>query len=268
MLGGCTLGYNRVKKIEYPINNGCTEPFRAILEDDSYAVIKLFNNVMGNLVLLNEFVCYHLAKKVGLRIPSGKPCVIDENTIDEEKFLKPENMGLCFASQYLMNAVILNVGIIKKLDNCDDFYKLVLFDHLIYNKDRNIGNLLTRLSKKDSHLYVIDHTHVFKNETIWCARDLNSGISNYDIADNDILESNETCYSLFFYNENLKEEKLKAAAEVFKKKLNYGIICDIIAGIPDEWKCCDKDLEALSKYLDYRLKNIDEFCELIIKSRK
>lgn len=268
MLGGGTLGYNHVKKVEYPLGNGCTEPLRAILDDDSYVVIKLFNNVMGNLVLLNEFVCYHLAKIIGLRIPHGEPCIIDENTIDEENLLKPENMGLCFGSQYLMNAVILNAGIIKKLDNCDDFYKLILFDHLIYNKDRNMGNLLTRLSKKDSHLYVIDHTHVFKNETIWCARDLNSGISNHDIKDVNILRSNEKCYELFMYNNRLEKEKLNEASEVFKTKLSYDIICDIIADIPDEWRCCAEDLAALAKYLDYRLKHIDDFCELIMNSVK
>lgn len=45
-----------------------------------------------------------------------------------------------------------------------EIVNLLLFDIFIYNKDRNLGNLLIEIPKK---LYPIDYTHILPGGCIW-----------------------------------------------------------------------------------------------------
>lgn len=83
----------------------------------------------------------------------------------------------------------------RYVSNTDSYEKILLFDHLIYNKDRNKGNLLIYFGKGDKLLYIIDHTHVFKNQTIWDQNCLRQGMIENDFKDLEIL--NENRYEFF-----------------------------------------------------------------------
>ncbi|MCB6571545.1 hypothetical protein LI142_18760 [Eubacterium limosum] len=262
------MGYKHIKQIERPMGNGCTEPFLAITDDNVQVVIKLFNNIEGNLVLFNEYVCYHLAKTIGLRIPRGDAFLVDKTTMYKNGVVAPANFGVCYGSEYMEHSLQLNHGIIRKLLNLDDYYKMILFDHLVFNTDRNIGNLLTRIMKKEQYLYVIDHTHVFKNQAIWCSSDLERGMDELDFSDNSILCENERCYNYFFQNVGIDEDKLKIAASVFDSKINYDIIKRIIESVPNEWRCSEDDANSLARYLSYRLAHINDYCDLILNYNK
>jgi len=260
------LDYEHVKEIERPIGNGCTKPLLARLNNDIPVVIKLFNNVEGNKTLINELVCYKIAKLLKLPIPNAMPCFIDSNTIDGFNEIKPENYGVAFASMYLEKSTPLNPFVIRKLSNLDDFYKLLVFDHLIYNKDRNINNLILRFKKNDMSFYLIDHSHVFKNETIWDKYCFQTGIATFDVRDTEILNSNRDAYNMFYSHLSVSKEKLTECAKLFDETLSYDILSEVLKCIPPQWGMTLEDSIALLDYLDYRLNNLETVCNTIYEN--
>lgn len=246
------------------MTNGCTGPVRAYLDDDTHVIIKLYNNPEGNLTLFNEYLGFKLAKQVGLPIPAAGICLIDHQTIDEYQTLLPENYGYAFYSTYIQST-ILKPGIIKHLSNKDSFYKLLLFDHIIYNKDRNVYNLLTTFTKKDTSFSVIDHSHIFKNETIWDNNCFRQGIAENDYNDTYILESNTPMYDMFLQEIGFEADRLNHEANCLHGVITDAIICDAISEIPEEWKPSQNNIDALREYLLYRCSHLQDICDMIIE---
>lgn len=185
--------------------------------------------------------------------------------MDSNTCLSPKNYGPCFYSTYLEKSTPLKPGIIRLLSNIDTFYSLLLFDHIIYNKDRNIYNLLTTYTKADISFRLIDHSHVFKNETLWDYNCFKLGMSDFDILDPDILVSNENMYSMFLQAMNFKKEKLYTARQIFEKFINKSMLDSIIAEIPPEWDLDKNNSDALVEYILYRRNNITSICDTICK---
>ena len=254
--------YPKVKIIHSIIENGVTKPKIATLEDDTTIVLKEFNGEQGNLVIFNEFLCYRLAILIGLPMPKSGLCILDD-TCDNNEFITEKNFGTCFYSTYLNKVTPIKEGIIPLITNQDIFYKLIIFDHIIYNWDRNPGNLLVRFYKNDIKLYVIDHSHVFKNQTIWDSQCLEDGIKEFDILDTRILKENETIYSMFFNKICVEKEKLINEKILFQKLISYDIIYGLIAECPNSIKPTEKDIDSLIKYLLYRIDNLDRIISTI-----
>ncbi len=253
-----------VDKIERHIENGCTEPFLAILNtggEKIHAVIKTKGNIQGILTLINELVSYKLANAIGILMPDSGVATIDNQTMLEENILTDDDFGSCFYSKYIERASILNENIMDCISNKEAYEEIILFDHLTYNKDRNKGNLLISTGKGAKLLYAIDHTHVFKNATIWDSICFRQGISLNDYMDVGILEANG--YGLFIRNKTINKDSLLRIAEKFKQVITKQLLDDIINSIPDDWKIPDKDLEALKIYLLYRVEHMNEMCEMI-----
>ena len=258
--------YPHLKEIELKLTNGCTEPVRGKLETEEIVIAKLLNNEQGNLTLVNEYICYKIASALNLPVIKSGICICDENTNDDNKCAKSENYGPCFYSIYLEKSSILKIGIIKLLSNLDAFYGILLFDHIVYNRDRNIYNLLTTYNKKDKKVRIIDHSHVFKNETLWDANCFKFSIEDFDIKDTCILESNKEMYGMFLRNMKFEKEKLYEQIGIFQKTINKGMLDKIISEIPQEWGLSKIDADALVEYLLYRLKHIDVICEMICRN--
>ena len=72
-----------------------------ILDDDRWAVVKTFNNVQGNLALVNEYICYRLAEILNLPMPASGICICDSNTADTNGLINANNLGYGFYSTYL-----------------------------------------------------------------------------------------------------------------------------------------------------------------------
>ena len=253
-----------VDKIERRIENGCTEPFLAILntgEEKIHAVIKTKDNIQGILTLINELISYKLANAVGILMPDSGVATIDSQTIIEENVLTDDDFGSCFYSKYIERASILNENIMDYISNKEAYEEIILFDHLTYNKDRNKGNLLISTGKGAKLLYAIDHTHVFKNATIWDSICFRQGISDNDYLDVNILEANG--YGLFFRNKTFCKNSLLKIAEKFKMVITKQLLDDIINRIPRDWKISNNDLEALKNYLLYRVEHMNEMCDMI-----
>lgn len=259
-----------IDRLLFPIGNGATSPIQGIANEKDY-VIKTFNNVQGNKVLVNELICYLIAEKLLLPIPKAILGQIDKNTVidkyvhDSEDF--DENCyGVAFCSELLTPVTIVKSD--KMLKLAPNFQwllpKLMLFDHLIYNKDRNMGNLLISLSKKDKQLYIIDHSHTFNMESIWNSTGLYQKIDSKDYLDDYIMKNNSYHYSKF--KEALKIDliTMQDTVKYFQDNLPLDFFKGIIDKVPEVWENDKDELRALSEYLIYRMEHITDFAEMIL----
>lgn len=253
-----------MKQIYGLVGNGSTDPLFAGLEDGRVwdAVIKTKENPQGVLALANEIVAYKLAIAADIPMPVSGIAVIDSET-DGQGLVTEASWGHCFYSERIDKAVI---AIPSSLSSAYDpllFARIILFDHLIYNKDRNPGNLLITMRKGIKKLYVIDHTHVFKNQTIWDAECLRRGMRENDYRDTAIMELNG--YDGFTENARIDLDLLREAARVFETRYTSLVIGEAIEDIPSDWPVRSDDLCALKEYLEYRVHHIDEICNVVDK---
>ena len=260
------MKYLHVDSISGLMGNGCTDPLNAKLINGTYAVVKTFNNPYGNLVLFNEYVCYQICESLKIPIPPSGICIIDKDTKCRAgfKFDYDACSGLGFYSTRIDKTTLLVPNVVRFISNRECFYKIILFDHVVYNKDRNKGNVILSATKKDVRMFAIDHTHVFKNQSIWDAVCLKQGIKGNDYNDDIILKQNSEIYDMFRLPGGLDRDKLTDAAEVFKEIINRPFIQKVINSVPDEWKTDPVDAAALEEYLLYRMEHINDMSELIL----
>lgn len=226
-------------------------------------MVKLYNGVEGNLILFNEYVCYRLARLLAIDMPISGICLYDAKTEVYNSNVSEQNQGYAFYSSYYPKVTVLNRSIISLMKNAEDIYKIVLFDHIIFNTDRNLGNLLVQFYKSDISLKVIDHTHVFINQAIWEAHCLNDGMQDKDYFSTKIMEYNEGLYSMFFERMSWKKELFEKQISLFREKINCDIIEEIISEIPETWLPCEADRLALEQYILYRVEHLEDICVTI-----
>lgn len=263
----------KVKSLNEYVGNGVTEPIWAILEDSGISVLKYETNLQGKKILFNELVSYLIAKKVDITMPSSGVCRITSETLYEKENLKLKQVyddnknRCCFFSKAVPKATRLNCGIIRDIENKDNFEKILLLDHIIYNKDRNQGNILVNLNKDQKKMYIIDHTHVFKNETIWDKYCFEQGMKAKDYMDNDIFIANKYYYNMFFNGKDITQQSLLREAMLFKQKINEETLEEIFSSVPKEWLVDFDDLKALKRYLLYRLEHVEDIINVILSNK-
>ncbi len=258
-----------VESLCYDWSIGITRPKFAVLENNTQAIVKVANGPEGNLVLFNEYFCYRLALLLNIPMPHSGICLVDLKT----NILVPgiaceENYGKGFYSEYRPKTTKLLQTIISCMKNKEDFIKVLLFDNVVFNTDRNEGNLLVEYYKNNISLLVIDHSHVFINQAIWDAECLNRAIKENDLKNTKVMDYNKTLYDMFFRSIAITEEILESTSVLFRQKINENILLKIIEEIPDEWKPSQKDLNSLVKYIMYRVDNLDTIVSTIINSRR
>lgn len=244
---------------------GSTEPKFAVLDDGTQVVTKLYNGPEGNLVLFNEYLCYRLAILVDIPMPRSGICIFDSScVIQDEGIADSSNFGHAFFSEYMPKVTKLLPSIVSSIRNKEDFVKILLFDHIIFNTDRNPGNLLVRFRKGDISLKVIDHTHVFVNQTLWDSACLQRAREENDLLNTKVLEYNAYLYEMFYHTLSVTKEMLENESLVFKNRINRDIIVELVELIPDEWKPLQADIDELVKYIMYRVDNIDVIISTIV----
>lgn len=260
-------GYKHIATINYDCPIGVTEPKYALLDEGTQAIVKLFNGPQGNLALFNEYVCYKLALLINIPMPNSGICIMDLNTrIDDEISATSKNYGLAFYSEYMPKVTKLIPGIVDRIQNLDIFPRILLFDHIIFNTDRNEGNLLVTFRKNEILLKVIDHTHVFVNQTVWDSQCLRRSIKERDILSTKVLDNNDALYSMFFQRVTINKNVLEPEIKYLQKQLNRTKIQDIVYGSPSEWSPTPGDEDALVDYICYRVDNLDTICSTITSS--
>lgn len=252
------------------MNIGITEPKYAILSNGTPVVVKLFNGVEGNLILFNEYICYRLALLVDLPMPHSGICEMDSNTsISAPDIANEVNYGFAFYSTYLNKATKLVPSIINLMKNKEDFIKILLFDHIIFNSDRNDGNLLVSYYKNNITLKVIDHSHVFVNGPFWnLSNCLRYAMDERDILSTKIMEHNASLYSMFFANMSITQSVLEQGTSIFKSKFKCGIIRELVKDIPLEWCPSQDAIDLLESYIMYRVDNLDTIISTILNYKK
>lgn len=254
-----------IQQLCYNMTIGITEPKYALLSDGTQAIVKLSNGPEGNLVLFNEYLSYRLAILLDIPMPISGICVMDETTeIQDASIASSKNYGKAFYSTFMPKTTKLMPSIIGLMKNKEDFIKILLFDHIIFNSDRNEGNLLVRFYKGDISLKVIDHTHVFINQALWDSACLERAMAKNDLLSTKVLEYNERLYGMFYHNFSITKELLEEQSSFFQSKLSYDIINELVKSVPEEWKPKQKDIDALIKYLMYRVDNLNVITSTIL----
>ena len=261
----------QIEELKHPIGNGVTNPILGIKGNMQY-VVKTNNNIQGNKVLVNELICYLLAKKLELPIPNAGLCSINETTIidanvyDIVEGFSDECYGVGFYSEWENKTTVISSSkMLLKSSNYEWLIpKLMLFDHIIYNNDRNKGNLLIKMNKLNRELILIDHSHTFNLGAIWDGCQLKYKINDEDYKDDFIMINNSYLYSKFKSVMSIDMIVMQEAVNYFKSKLTVDDIRDTVNYIPAEWENNREELEALIEYIIYRFEHIDYFANLIV----
>jgi hypothetical protein len=232
--------------------------------DDGDYIVKFVENQQGPRGLINEYVCYELAKILELPIPDAAFVEIEDGLEFEIEIRKKEitkvESNLAFGSKFLENVnAVLTEGMVVECVNKEKFLSILLFDHIIENQDRdkNYGNLL--MNRDNKIILVIDHERVFGAGNIWdqytCYQRLgdDSKLLNFD---------EDSVYTWMRRNCDLTSYT-KETLEVFEK-VDSDTIDLIIEGIPDDWNCSKDDSNALRIYLKDRFKRVNKLVDMII----
>lgn len=168
--------------------------------------------------------------------------------------------GTAFGTIYndrLLN--VLNAGQVSKTTNNNDAIKIIIFDLLIGNNDRNKGNLM--IDSNCKKLIMIDHTHIFDLETIWDDVQLNL------ICDDkfDVTKLNQYNYKNLFesikYTSDFYSELNKFIMKV--KGIKKEEIVRIINNIPKDWNITENEKKSLTNYIYKRFCRVNEILEIL-----
>jgi len=113
--------------------------------DGQYYVVKFANNPQGSRILANEFLCAHLAARLGLPVLGARVINVREKfihyseqmTIERPHGRVPCKPGLCFGSRHpgTMSIDLLPDQYWNELENISDFAGMLVFDLWTSNTD-------------------------------------------------------------------------------------------------------------------------------------
>lgn len=261
----------KIKEVFRFMGNGITEPLLCKLEDQRYVVFKRLKNNEGPRVLANEFIAYKMARKLSLPIPNSGCAIIDQNTFIPDSVLmdfqsRIELYGLGFYSELREKVTQLtSPAQLTHIVNKTDIPKIILFDHLLRNEDRNPGNLLIDIKKDNRQLTIIDHTHIFYLGTMWDKFQLERMRNENDASTNDIVKKNEILYNILIESYGLDYNEYLNVSEVFNRTLSYDVLLNIMDEIPLEWGINNADKVELCRYLSYRKDSLPLMTSLFVK---
>lgn len=250
----------KIIKIERRIPLGVTHPYLIKCSDDNNYIAKFPGNPDGTRVLINEYVCAELAKLLGLPIPNYRLIKEDniskfKNNLTDVKLIN----GTIFCSEWLDKAAKFpGYFILTKVSNKFDAIKILVFDVIIGNNDRNEGNLL--INFKNNSLVMIDHSHVFIKESLWDEMNLKELIGKPI----DLSKMNKVTF------ENLKlclndRNYIKFIPKYIQciKRIDSNKIDKILNGIPNDWDISIAEKKVLKEFILDRIGRIDEICKLL-----
>lgn len=250
-----------IVEIKNRLGNGCTEPFVVWCDDGQTYVVKFPGNRQGIKTLVNEYIASNLCEYLNLPILPYNLIHVKLSDYNE-KMSKEISLldGTAFGTVYNDNALtILNSRMIIQSANRNDAIKILIFDLLIGNFDRNKGNLMIdSVSKK---IIMIDHTHIFGLGTLWDEYQLPRLIDEpFEISKLDKFNYNNIVESLNF-DDTFYKELNKFVIRV--KNISKEFIENIMNSIPEDWNVSKTEKQLLLKYIYSRFKRIDEIFDLL-----
>jgi len=241
------------------IGVGVTRPILVTADNGKKYVAKLFDEDNEHKHLVNEYISYHLAKDLDLPIPDASFLIIPETLIASNPDLKERNIksNIAFGSHYIGTAIPnINSFLLDSSKNTRDFPAILLFDQIIYNDDRseNAGNLI--FCKKSKKLLIIDHSHIFKDGTIWSVSSLNRCINEL------IVPTFLGTYNkmlLKYVNGNRPFHYISQKIQAVSQER----ILEIVSSIPDEWPVTRDEKETLVSFIFKRIQALNEIIDQI-----
>lgn len=161
-----------IVKIIRALPLGVTKPYLVECSNGKKYVAKFCGNPDGTRILINEYVSASLGKLLNLPIPNFELAHIELSKFKVNLSNIELIDGTVFCSEWLeKSAPVPGYLALTKTTNKYDAIKILIFDTIIGNNDRNPGNLL--INFKNNTLVAIDHSHVFINQAIWDEYSLN-----------------------------------------------------------------------------------------------
>jgi hypothetical protein len=241
--------YVTAKQYLRPLGEGTSQPGLFLCNDGRRYVIKYLLNPQGPRLLPNEWIAYHLGKKLRLPLPEAKIVHLPLELLwTIPRGISPMLPGLQFGSLYEEKAISNPTR--KQILSCANLDKaadMIVFDHWIKNWDRcwRIGqNILVRLGEKN-HILLIDQGTAFTGShwspitLTFDAFDMNSSSilwgENYQILVNSIDGRSP-------FDKALKTVEALDSLEIRKA----------MEGMPPEWNVTPSDINAMVAYLIHR----------------
>lgn len=215
------------------MSNSSSDALLMECNDGEKYVVKHKNNsqsVYGTSILIAEYICYLIVKKLSLNIPEMCLVYIDDMillTSNDHKIhsLIRSCFGLNIGSKYLGNTTRV-LSDRSKLRAINEIHLQIIygFDQYIYNTDRMESNPNLLLSNDNMEIWVIDHS-----VTIWPiierSHDICSPIAYssshvlYPFLNHDFREVVRLLESI--YNNVIEEYLNSVPTEWFNEDLNY-----------------------------------------------
>lgn len=243
------------------MENGKTEP-SLFQTNHGFYVVKSSNNIDGTRVLINEFVCYKLAKLLCIPIPDAALIHLNQDIIDADPNLNELNMpaGIHFGSQFIDKAMTnIQPPLVEIVENKNDIPSIILFDQIIYNNDRttNKGNLLIDLREKI--ILAIDHSHTFKLGALWDKNELEKIHSDPLCLVRDFLGYNYRVLLNYVYGHSPFNKIMERISKLQKQDIDW-----CFEQLPEEWNLSPEDESALKEFIWYRIQNIEVILNLLL----
>lgn len=260
-----------VEEVYKVVEEGITVPVICRLCNGMDVVVKYKNNPYGSQVLANELIGSLIADTIGLTIPRFGICNLSEDVIRQTNSnyeIDEANAGLAFFSEYISKGIPLNSAVLSFVKN-KETAKLLLFDHIINNQDRHIGNMLLEIDKT-ARLYAIDHSHIFTKHYPSTVETLQKEMSHDYLIKPDILQSNKEVYDVLCNWVSYSENDMRKETAHIKHILTQKKIKEIKEAIPRAWKVSlgSDIMDCIIESLVFRINGIDDICEMIIDERR
>ncbi len=233
------------------------------MSDNRFYVMKFLGNPEKKYPLIMESICHDLA--VFLELPILKKELVKINFSDEIMGLNmlsesiEKTSGYSFSLLYDQHAVVVNdYRLILNSYNKFDFFKIMIFDLLVRNVDRNKGNLL--YNHKYKKIYMIDHTHCLIGPLF---EDINIENKIGEEVKLDLLNSYSldlyNSYKVIIYKDYPNEYLNEIIVFVEKiKQLTREKIIEIVKKTQMIWEISDHSVLSISEYIHDRVLKLDE----------
>ncbi len=248
-------------------------PIQCDLSNGVSAVVKYRNNDQSSKALVNEWIANNIAKQIGIEAPGFGMCrltmdaLVGPNVNPENFQLKEDHCGTAYYIEFVERATPFSQSACKRYNHAQ-LVKMMLLDHIIYNKDRSVANVIVPVGLGGT-IYPIDYTHVFKNQTIWDRYTFRLGMAEDDYLDSQIIQSNADVYRPIFLHSCPCEDDFKQLVKDIPGQLTDSFIQSMMDLVPPEWLSDAalemQDMVALKEYLLYRIAHVEKLANLIIE---
>lgn len=261
-------GVIEVEQVLDIIDAGTTMPVRCRLENGANVVVKYMRNPFGQRVLINELVGSCIADEIGLVIPEYGVCNLSEDVIkttNNNEDIDERNAGIAFFTKDYSSSVPPNRQILSLVKN-KQTEKLILFDHLVNNCDRHMGNLILDLGK-EATLYVIDNSHII---TEGINEDIEKELEASLIFSKRVLQKGQDVYDILATSIGYSEQKILEEAEKIKESMTEKKLNSFKEIIPTVWieSVGEYKVDLMFQVLNRRMESIVEISKMIVEERR